>query len=200
MPKGIQALPTNDTQLANCQESLAPSDKKDSSKVASPTSGAETGTKTEQAATTPAEGDLTTATVSQAPDQQPEGNARPLDIPPANSDKTALAPPNNADRLIAILLVRPEIKSASDLADKVVAIDASRSRSIADVKGAIAGAGGSEVQISEGETLALIRVMDGEVPAGVVDLLSPQAAEAWNAGAKGFNILRIPLASPSGKG
>jgi hypothetical protein len=101
--------------------------------------------------------------------------------------------------LVAILLVRPEIKSVSDLANKVVAIDAAQSAAVPDVRNAMAAAGAAEVEMSEGEQLALIRVMDGEVPAAVVDVLSPAAADAWNAGIKGFNILRIPLSTPLGK-
>ena len=40
-------------------------------------------------------------------------------------------------------------------------------------------AGAAEVKMSEGETLALVRVMDGEVPAAVVTLASPEEAKMW---------------------
>jgi len=204
-PKGNQALPTKTTepQPSDRQETkLAPSDRIGTSPETSDRSGTEAEAEPAPAATARTEQD--SAAASPAPDKQADGNTEPprpsSATPPANAGTTtALAPSNNADRRIAILLVRPEIKSASDLANKVVAIDVSQSSAIPDVKSAIAAAGASEVQMSEGETLALIRVMDGEAPAAVVDVLSPEAAEAWNAGIKGFNILRIPLATPSEK-
>ena len=203
-PNRIEAPPTNtaDPQLVNREEAKpAPADKTDSSALPNPTPGSEAGTAREQVATAPAGEDLTTATAK--PDKQADGNTEPSSpsaaIPPADAETTALAPPNTADQLIAILLVRPEIKSVSDLANKVVAIDVSPSDSVAGVRSAMVAAGAAEVQMSEGETLALVRVMDGEVPAAVVSLLSPRAAEVWNAGVSGFNVLRIPLSSPSKK-
>jgi len=36
-----------------------------------------------------------------------------------------------------------------------------------------------------------------DVQAAVVTVLSSKAAEAWNAGVRGFNVLRLPLPSPS---
>jgi hypothetical protein len=38
------------------------------------------------------------------------------------------------------------------------------------VRSAVVAAGTAEIEMSEGETLAIIRVMDGEVPAAVVTL------------------------------
>lgn len=196
-PKNNQALPkAREPQPLDRQETKsAPSDRMDTSTEANHASGSEAEAEPAPAATARAEDD---SAASSAPEKQADGNTGPSQPsstrPPANSETTALAPSNNADRRIAILLVRPEIKSASDLTNKVIAIDVSQSSSIPDVKSAIAAAGASEVQMSEGETLALIRVMDGEAPAAVVDVLSPEAAEAWNAGIKGFNVLRIPLA------
>ena len=43
----------------------------------------------------------------------------------------------------------------------------------------------------------LARVINGDVQAAVVAVLSSKAAEAWNAGVRGFNVLRLPLPSPS---
>jgi hypothetical protein len=190
------------TRLAKKAEEAKPAaaDKTDSSALPNPTPGSEAGTTREQVGTAPAIEDLTTATARPAQDKQPDGNtdrsSPSAAIPPADPETTALTSPNNAEQLIAILLVRPEIKSVSDLANKVVAIGVSRSDAVAGVRSAIVAAGAAEVQMSEGETLALIRVMDGEVPAAVVSLLSPEAAEAWKAGVPGFNILRIPLSPP----
>jgi TRAP-type uncharacterized transport system substrate-binding protein len=88
--------------------------------------------------------------------------------------------------------VRPEIKSVSDLTGKNIAIDDRYLVSGADVKIAIAAAGGASVQLSAGNTTAIDRLVKGEVPAAVVALVSPVAAEAFPEIA-GFKILRIPL-------
>jgi hypothetical protein len=116
---------------------------------------------------------------------------------PAESDKAGAAS-SKADRLVAVLLVRPEIKSVSDLAGKVIAIDASGSVSAGQLKTAIVSGGAAEVKLSEGERMALLRLMDGEVPAAVVTLALPQAAATWTE-FPGYNILRIPLRPVSAK-
>ena len=145
----------------------------------------------------------TTAAPSPAPEQIAASSLNPPGpaevVAPADAEMTALAPPNHDDQLVAILLVRLEIKSASDLANKTVAIDVVRSDSVPSIRTAIAAAGAADVQMSAGTALALERVMDGEVSAAVLDLTSPEAAKMWGAGIKGFNILLIPLSSPSVK-
>jgi hypothetical protein len=159
------------------------------------------GTTPAQTATAPAE-DLTAAAAGPALNQKAENNGDPSGpakaTSPADAETTtALVSPNIAEQLVAILLVRPEIKSVSDLANKVVAIDVSRSDSVPSVRTAIVAAGAAEVQMSAGESLALTRVIDGEVPAAVVSLASPEEAEMWIAGVQGLKILRVPLPPPS---
>ena len=91
-----------------------------------PTSQSEAGTTPEQAATATAVEDLTTATVTPAPEMKADSITNPSDSAPAipPSDETiAAAPPTNADQRVAVLVVRPEIMSASDLTNKIVAID-----------------------------------------------------------------------------
>ncbi len=114
----------------------------------------------------------------------------------ADNAKTAAAAPTAADPLVAVLLVRKEIKSVADLANKVVAIDASDT--VSRTKTAIVSAGGADVQLSEGARMALLRVMDGEVQAAVVTLESPQKAAVWQE-VPGFNVLRVPLGPEPGK-
>jgi hypothetical protein len=105
-----------------------------------------------------------------------------------------------ADQFVAILLVQPEIKTVSDLGSNVVAIDESPlDYSVADIKNAIVAAGGTKVQMSENNKMALMRMTDGEVRAAVVSVLSRTASEAWIAGIRGFNVLRIPLPPSSEK-
>jgi hypothetical protein len=138
-----------------------------------------------------------------APAAQPslEGNnTTTSSLAAKSSDGASRAAPEPAkiDHLVAILLVREDIKSVSELADKVVAIDASQANSVSDIKNAIAKAGANDVRISEEDKLALGRVMDGEVPASVLSVVSPEEAAMW-ASVPGFNILRLPIAPHSSK-
>jgi hypothetical protein len=171
--------------------------------ISNPTSGSDAVTTPEQVATAPAGQDLTTATASPAPEPKADSDTKPAGRaevpPPADTETAALSPPNSTDQLVAILLVRLDIKSASDLANKRVAIDVSRSESVPTVRTAIAAAGAAAVQLTEGDKPALARVIDGEVPAAVLTLASPEEAEMWSAGMPGFKILRIPLSPASVK-
>ncbi|HTF77828.1 MAG TPA: hypothetical protein VK620_26565 [Bradyrhizobium sp.] len=117
--------------------------------------------------------------------------------PKANAaEKTPAAPPNDTDPLVALLMARPEIKSVSDLASKNIAIDDRQSASSDSVRTAIAAAGAGEVQLSEGQTKAISRLISGEVPAAVLTLVSPEAAE-WFPDIAGFKIFRVPLSPRS---
>ena len=112
----------------------------------------------------------------------------------SSSDIAAQSP---SEERIAILLVQPDIESAADLTNKVIAIDGLQSSSIADIRNAIISTGAADVQLSASESLALLRMVNGEVPASVVDLVTPTAAEKWSGDTRGFNILRIPLPTAS---
>jgi hypothetical protein len=98
----------------------------------------------------------------------------------------------NTDLLIALVVARPEIKTVSDLTNKIIAIDDRHSASSGNVRTAIVAAGALEVQLSEGKTKAIERLISGEVPAAVLSLVSPEAAEGFPEIA-GFKIFRIPL-------
>jgi hypothetical protein len=97
---------------------------------------------------------------------------------------------------VAILLARPEIKSLSDLAGRNIAIDNKQSAASGNVRIAMAAAGAAEVQLTASQTTAIDRVIDGEVPAAVLTLASPEAAEGFPEIA-GFKIFRIPLSERS---
>jgi hypothetical protein len=112
--------------------------------------------------------------------------------------KSPSAPPNDAARLVAILAARPEIKSVSDLTDKTIAIDDRQSSLHAVVRTAIVAAGATGVQLTEGQATAINRVVNGEVPAAVLTLESPEAAETFP-DIEGFRIFRIPLSPGSMK-
>ena len=119
---------------------------------------------------------------------------------PADDNTAAIASHDKAGEMVAILLVRPDIKTTSDLTNKIVAVDDTPAEySIADLRKAIAAAGATEVQLVEDRKAALVRIIDGEVPAAVVSVMSSRAAEVWNAGLSGFNVLWIPLPSATSK-
>ena len=113
-----------------------------------------------------------------------------------DAEKTTLASPNNTDNLVALLMVRPEIKSVADLANKDIAIEDRQSASSTSIRTAIAAAGAAEAQLSESQTKAIDRLINGDVPAAVLALVSPEAAE-WFPDIKGFKIFRIPLSPRS---
>jgi hypothetical protein len=139
---------------------------------------------------------LTSVTAAPEPEQEASnllasGFTETSQVSDAKSPESA--PTNNTGNLVAVLIARPEIKSMSDLAGKVVAIEDRRSRYNASIRTAIAAAGAAEVQLNEGHTKALDRVIGGEVPAAVLALVSPEAAE-WFPDIPGFRIFRVPLA------
>jgi hypothetical protein len=113
-------------------------------------------------------------------------------VPPRDADMTASAAAIDPDLLVALVMARPEMKSVSDLANKNIAIDGEPSASNGSVRTAIVAAGAAEVQLSKGEAKAIDRLIAGEVPAAVLTLVSPEAAEAFPDIA-GFRIFRIPL-------
>lgn len=110
--------------------------------------------------------------------------------------KIASPPTNNTDALGALIMARQDIKSVSELTGKTIAIDDRYSASNSSVRTALVAAGAPEVQLSEGQTTAINRVVNGEVPAAVLALVSADAAESFPKIA-GFRIFYIPLSPPS---
>lgn len=123
--------------------------------------------------------------------------AEPSDVKTASETNTAALSTEKEEPTIAILLVRQEIKSLVDLSNKKVAIDASQAAEVPDIKTAISKAGATGVEISEGKKFALGRAMDGEVPAGIIMLASPEGAAQWT-GVPGYTVLKPPLARAKG--
>jgi hypothetical protein len=105
---------------------------------------------------------------------------------------TAVAERVTAATAVAILMARPEIKSLSDLTGANIAIDDKQSAASSSVRIAMAAAGAAEVQLTASQTKAVDRVISGEVPASVLTLASPEAAEGFPEIA-GFKIFRVPL-------
>src|SRR5712675_422263 len=134
-------------------------------------------------------------TAAPAPEQKAGHSDHAEVVLPGVAEKPASASSNNGDHLVAILVARPEIKSVSDLTNKNIAIDDRQAASDAHLGTAIAAAGAGEVQLSEGQTKAINRLISGEVSAAVLTSIYPEAAD-WVPEIAGFTIFRIPL-SPS---
>jgi hypothetical protein len=113
-----------------------------------------------------------------------------------DAEKTAPVSPSTTDLLVALVMAGPEIKSIPALTGKDVAIDGRQSVSNDIVRTAIVAAGAAEVQLSDSQTKAVDRLISGEVPAAVLSLVSPEAAE-WFPDIAGFKIFRIPVSPRS---
>ncbi|MBV9978846.1 MAG: hypothetical protein JO365_02385 [Bradyrhizobium sp.] len=93
-------------------------------------------------------------------------------------------------------MTRLNITDVSDLTAKSVAIDGRFAASAAMIRTAIVAAGASEVQLSESTTTAIDRLASGEVPAAIVALAAPEAADAFP-DVTGFRTFRVPLSPRS---
>jgi TRAP-type uncharacterized transport system substrate-binding protein len=96
-------------------------------------------------------------------------------------------------------MARPEIRSVSDLERKDIAMDEEYSESRGDVLVAFVLAGALPDQFSTGHTTAINRLLNGEVPAAVLALVSADSAARFPdiAGFKVFQLPLLPL-SPTG--
>ena len=130
-----------------------------------------------------------------APDMKSNNRDKPNRATMPATTTAMAASPNKADALVAVLISRPDINSLSELAGKTIAIDDRYSASNRSVRTAIAAAGAIEVQLSQGQTMAINRLVNGEVPAAVLALVSAGAAESFPE-IPGFRTFHIPL-SPS---
>ena len=130
---------------------------------------------------------------------KPAGNAA-FGAAKASMDKHSAGPaaaaPADPDRLVAVVMARPDITSVAELAGKTIAIDDRYAAASASVRTAIVAAGAPQVQLSEGQTTAVNRLTNGEVPAAVLALVSPEAAEAFPAIA-GYHMFHVPLSPQS---
>lgn len=105
---------------------------------------------------------------------------------------TKPSPARNVDSLVAVLITRPDVKSASALKGQNVAIDESQSSFQQEIRFALAATGATETQLSAADASPIDRVISGDVEAGVLKLVSPEAAEAFP-DIKGFRVFRVPL-------
>jgi hypothetical protein len=144
---------------------------------------------------------VTAAGAAPAPQREAvnaETSAQGAAAGPGVTGAKVAAATDNTDNRIALVMTRQEIKSVSDLAGKEVAIEDQQSASSASIQAAIASAGAAEVRLDEKNIKAVDRLVGGEVPAAVLTLVSPQAAE-WFPDIPGYRIFRIPLSPGSAR-
>ena len=142
---------------------------------------------------------MTAATAPPSPDTKTDNRAGAgrLETPvPGTTERPGSASANDKDLLVVVLMARVDMKSASDLTGKTIAIDNRYSASNGNVRTALIAAGASFVQLSEGQATAINRLLKGEVPAAVLALVSAEAAEGFPE-IPGFRIFHIPLSPRS---
>lgn len=108
------------------------------------------------------------------------------------ADETRAGNANVTTPSVALLLSRPDVRSAAALNGLNVAIDKSQSAIEDDIRIALAAAGATDAELSVSEASPLDRLISGDVQAALVKLVSPEAAEAFP-DIKGFKVLRVPL-------
>jgi hypothetical protein len=200
-----QVVPLPPAKLAGLQpagDAPAASEPARAKLAASPSAGGATATSSarpvqEQVAAAKALAEhVTAASAAPVPEQEANSAEASDRSEAARMQPTTSMPTNNPDKLVALLMARPEINSVSDLTGKDVAIDDQQSASSASIRTAIAAAGAAQVQLNEGHTKAIDRLIGGEVPAAVLTLVSQEAAE-WFPDIPGYKIFRIPLSPRS---
>ena len=97
-----------------------------------------------------------------------------------------------ANGLVALVMVLPDITSVADLSGKTIAIDEPKSAAGRQLSVAIAAAGATGVQLTDGPTKAIDQLLGGMVPAALLGLVSAGAAEGFPEIA-GFKVLQVPL-------
>jgi hypothetical protein len=111
---------------------------------------------------------------------------------PRNPETTASVLANNPGPLVVLVMARPEINAVSDLGGKTIAIDQRKATITDNVRQAITAAGAAEIKLSGSQAGAIDRVMRDKVPAAVLALVSPDAADGFPE-IQGYKIFRIPL-------
>jgi hypothetical protein len=122
--------------------------------------------------------------ITNAEPPQGQGNER--------TDETKAGGVNGSTPRVALLISRPDVKSASALKGLNVAIDTAQSAAEPDIRSALAAVGATETQLLVSDASPLDRLVSGDVQAAVLKLVSADAADAFP-DIKGFKILRVPL-------
>jgi hypothetical protein len=101
-------------------------------------------------------------------------------------------PPNKREVLVAIVMARPEITSVRDLDGKDVAMDEDYLESRNDILVGFVLAGAHPNQFIAGHTTAINRLLNKEVPAAVLALVSTDSADGFPDIA-GFKVFQVPI-------
>ena len=139
-----------------------------------------------------------TSTAAARPELRAMNGSSQDDKATISTGTSAVPSPEISETWVVLVISRPDIKAVADLAGKDVAIDGKRSGSANDVRVALVAAGATEVHVSSADTKAIERVMNGEVPAAVLSLVSPDAAETFPE-IGGYKVFRVPLSPSSSK-
>ena len=139
-----------------------------------------------------------TSTAAAGPELRAMNGSSQDDKATISTGSSAVPSPEISEMWVVLVISRPDIKAVADLAGKDVAIDGKRSGSANDVRVALVAAGATEVHVSSADTKAIERVMNGEVPAAVLSLVSPDAAETFPE-IGGYKVFRVPLSPSSSK-
>jgi hypothetical protein len=107
-----------------------------------------------------------------------------------NAERKASSSPSIAEPSVAIVVASPEIKSVSDLAGKVIAIDDKYLNAQARIQAAIASAGATGSVLTAGDSMAMDRLLGGRTPAAVLTLVYPETGFST---IEGYSVFRVPL-------
>ncbi|WKA26023.1 hypothetical protein [Bradyrhizobium roseum] len=108
-----------------------------------------------------------------------------------DAEKKAAASPHGGEPSVAIVVAKPEIRSVSDLAGKIIAIDDKYSNANARIHAAIASAGATDSLLASSESMAMDRLLSGKTPAAVLTLVYPETGFST---IEGYSVFRVPLA------
>jgi hypothetical protein len=97
--------------------------------------------------------------------------------------------------LVALVLVHSDIGSLVSLAGKDIAIDGRHLGSNREVRTALVAAGASNVQIRDKGSHVIDHLIERQIPAAILTLVSQDAADAFP-NITGFKLFEIPLSSP----
>jgi hypothetical protein len=97
--------------------------------------------------------------------------------------------------LVALVLVHSDIGSPAALAGKDIAIDGRHLGTNREVRTALIAAGASDIQIRDRGSHIIDHLVERQVPAAILTLVSQDAADAFP-NITGFKLFEIPLSPP----
>jgi hypothetical protein len=108
------------------------------------------------------------------------------------TDASAGTAQKKSQELVAILIARQDVKTMAELESSNIAIDVGELGYEEDLRSALSAKGATKTQLSVSNANPLDRLIDGDVRAAVIRLVSPSAAGAFPE-IKGFKVFVVPL-------